>query len=369
MSDASHGRRVLVTGIAGALAGLVARALEARDDVELIVGVDVREPQHRLARTAFVHADIRNPLVAERLRDERIDTVVHLSISSTPDVAGGRARMKERNVISTMQLLAACRTLPDLERLVLRSSTAVYGSDHRDPTLVREDDAPRRPVEHGFAKDMTEVEAYVRSFAAGRPDVDVTVLRFANLVGANVGGSIHALFTLPVVPSIAGYDPRLQFCHEDDAVEVLTRVVTGAHPGTYNVAGPGVLYLSQCVRIAGHLQVPVPSPFVDGLASLLRRAGRSDVSADQLRFLQFGRTVDTTRLTDELGVEPRHTTRSAFEDLVARRRIKGLVDRDEVVRLVDEAGMLVERARRAARRATTRGDAGGAPCEGERVDA
>jgi UDP-glucose 4-epimerase len=56
-------RRVLITGIAGQLAGLVARALEERDDVLEIVGVDVREPQHDLRRTEFVRADVRNPLV------------------------------------------------------------------------------------------------------------------------------------------------------------------------------------------------------------------------------------------------------------------------------------------------------------------
>jgi UDP-glucose 4-epimerase len=328
----ADGRRVLITGIAGPLAGLVARELEQRADVQELVGVDIREPQHDLRRTEFVRADIRNPLVARILEVAEIDTVLHLSTTAQPGAAGGRARMKERNVIGAMQLLAACQRTPSLRRFVLKSTAAVYGSNHTDPALFREDELPRSGPKHGFGKDATEVEGYVRGFARRRPDVGVTVLRFANLLGGRVEGSFDALFSFPLVPRVLGFDPRLQFCHEEDAVEVLVRAATGDHPGTFNVAGDGMLYLSQCSRLAGRASLPVPLPLVSGVASLARRSRRVDVSPDQLRFLQFGRGVDTTRLVEEFGYRPRFSTRAAFEDFVRRRRITGLIDRDDVVR-------------------------------------
>ncbi len=55
-----------------------------------------------------------------------------------------------------------------------------------------------------------------------------------------------------------GFDPRLQFVHEDDGVELLRRVALDDHPGVYNVAGDGVLLLSQCLRRAGRFWLPVP---------------------------------------------------------------------------------------------------------------
>lgn len=326
------GRRILITGIAGELAGLTARELEQRDDVLELIGVDVREPTHELTRTRFVRADVRNALVGHLLQTEGIDTLLHLSTSSTPAAAGGRARMKERNVIGAMQLLAACQHTPTLRRFVLRSTTAVYGSNHRDPAMFREDELPRIGPRHGFAKDATEVEGYVRSFARRRPDVEVTVLRFANLLGSRVDSAFQSLFSLPVVPTVLGYDPRLQFTHEDDAVSVLVRAATGEPTGTFNVAGEGALYLSQCIRIAGRVPVAVPGPFVSGVAELARRSGRVDVSPDQLRLLKLGRVVDTTALREQLKITPRYSTRATFEDFLQRRRIRAFVDRDEVAR-------------------------------------
>lgn len=330
----ARGRRVLITGIAGSFAGLVAQRLEARDDVATIVGVDVREPRHGLERTRFVRADISNPLVARTMREERIDTLVHASLIASPGGAGGRQRMKERNVISSMQLLAACHELDDLERVVLRSSTAVYGSDHRDPAAFREEDAPREPVRHGYAQDVTDVEGYVRALAQRRSDLDVTVLRFANLVGPTIDGAFRSLLGLPLLPSIAGYDPRLQFVHEDDAVAVVERAVVGSHPGTFNVAGEGVLSLAQCARMARRARLPVPRPLVDTVTALVRRSTGVDVASDQLRFLRFGRVVDTTRLRDEFGDPLRHDSRSAFRDLVASRPSDGGLDTEALARAV-----------------------------------
>ncbi len=98
--------------------------------------------------------------------------------------------MKEINVIGTMQLLAACQKAPSVRRLVVKSSTSVYGCSPRDPALFTEDMEPRRHRRSGYAKDAVEVEGYVRGFARRRPDVAVTTLRCRELperAGQRVG--------------------------------------------------------------------------------------------------------------------------------------------------------------------------------------
>ena len=331
--DSGTGRRVLITGISSHLAGRLAQELEADERVTEIIAVDVAEPRVELTRTEFVRADIRNPLVSRIVSTSAVDTVVHTATVAGPGAAGGRARMKEQNVIGVMQLLAACQNSPDVSKVVLKSSTAVYGSDHTDPALFREDEAPTTPPAHGFTADAVEIESYLRAFARRRPDVTTTTLRFANFLGGHMESVLGSFFALPVVPSVLGFDPRLQFVHEDDGLEVLVRSVREDHPGVYNVAGPGVVYLSQCVRKAGRVQVPLPMPMVSAAAGIVRRSRRLDFSPEQLKFLQFGRAVDTTRLEEEFGYAPRYSTAEAFTDFVGQRRIRQIVKRDDVVRL------------------------------------
>jgi hypothetical protein len=110
---------------------------------------------------------------------------------------------------------------------------------------------------HGFAKDAMQVEDYVRSFERRRPNVTVTVLRTANQVGPTVENPLTRYFALPVCPVVFGFDPRLQFLHEEDASAALLRVLLGpvAH-GTYNLAGDGVVLLSQAIRMTLSPRVP-----------------------------------------------------------------------------------------------------------------
>ena len=84
--------------------------------------------------------------------------------------------------------------------------------------------------------------------------------------------------------------------------------------GTFNVAGDGVLLLSQALRCLHRPTVPLPGFAVGGLGSLLRQARAADFSPEQLGFLTYGRGVDTTRMRSVLGFEPAFSTASAFED-------------------------------------------------------
>src|SRR6266487_852040 len=252
------GQRVMITGVSRHLAGKLAQRLEADPEVEYIVGVDLEEPEVDLERTEFVHADIRNPLIAKIIQTAEVDTLVHLSIISTPTRVGGRSAMKEINVIGSLQLFAACQKSPTLRKLVMKSSTAVYGASPLDPALFTEDMAAKEVPRHGFAKDSVEVEQYARDFGRRRPDVDVNILRFANFMGSQIETTLTRFFSLPFVPSPIGYDPRLQFIHEEDAEEVLYRATRRDHDGIFNVAADGVVLLSQAIRICGMLPLKVP---------------------------------------------------------------------------------------------------------------
>jgi UDP-glucose 4-epimerase len=310
----SNGRVVLVTGVSRDLGRRFARAVAEDPSVRRVIGVDVTPPRGDAGSVSFVRADIRNPVIAKVIAKENVDTVVHMSVISTPGSAGGRNTMKELNVIGTMQLLAACQKAPSVQHLVVKSTTTVYGASNRDPAMFTEDMEPRRAPRSGYAKDVAEIEGYVRGFARRRPDVRTLILRCANVIGPHVVSPISSYFRLPVIPTVGGFDARLQFLHEDDLHDVLTLAVGSDAAGVYNVAGEGVITLAQAVRRLRRPSVPMPGSFVGGLGSLLRSARLADFSPEQIGFLTYGRGVDTTRMREDLGFRPQFTTPDAFAD-------------------------------------------------------
>jgi UDP-glucose 4-epimerase len=346
VSDPRSPGVVLVTGVSRYLGSHVAAQLARDPRIERVIGLD-HEPPYEPDEPIpyeYVHADIRTRPPTPVIADNGVQTVVHLAVASGADPhAGGRAAMKEQNAIGTMQLLAACQQAPKLRKIVFRSSTAAYGASFRDPSVFTEDAEPRAVPRGGFARDVLDMEGYFRGFRRRCPEVAVTVLRFAPFIGSTAATSLTRYFAQPLVPTVLGRDPRLQFVHIDDALEILHRAVVEDHPGTYNVAGPGVITLSQAVRRAGRIALPILEPGMTAMAGLAKSLGRSDYNLDQLDLFVHGRVVDTTRLTEEFGFEPRPTP-VAFADFL-RGTGAGEVLPHEMVKSMEEA--ILQRIRQA----------------------
>jgi UDP-glucose 4-epimerase len=131
--------RVLVTGLSTYWGGRVAQALERRPDVEVVVGVDTRDPRLPLERTEFVRADSTHSILARIVRATQVDTIVHTHLIVDSTRVSGR-QLHEINVIGTMNLLAAAGAPSSpVRKVVLKSSGLVYGANAADPYVFRED--------------------------------------------------------------------------------------------------------------------------------------------------------------------------------------------------------------------------------------
>jgi UDP-glucose 4-epimerase len=323
---------VVVTGVSRFIAAHVAARLAADPAIGRVIGVDSTDPPADLAplldEVELISADPRTagPAIAEL----GAEVVAHLAVLTAPDGrSGGRAAMKEQNVIGTMQLLAACQQAPRVRKLVVRSSTAAYGASFRDPAVFTEETEPRQVPRGGFARDILDIEGYVRGFRRRRPDVTVTVLRFAPFLGSRADTTLTRYFAMPVVPTVLGRDPRLQFVHVDDALEVLHRSIVEDHPGTFNVAGAGVLSLSQAIRRAGRIPLPVVEPGLSAAAAFAKSIGRRGFGLDQVDLFVHGRVVDTSALIEEYGFTPRSTA-AAFDDFLRGHALGALAGPDRL---------------------------------------
>jgi UDP-glucose 4-epimerase len=264
--------------------------------------------------------DANYSILSKIVAATKVDTIVHTFLVVDPTTVTRKA-MHEINVIGTMNLFAAASAPNSTVRnVVVKSSTAVYGCSAEDPTFFTETTQPSRPLRRPLERSLEQVEAYVGDFAEDNPHVTVSLLRFANVVGSEITTPLTRALARSVVPSMFGFDPRIQFVHEDDVIDAILFVLRNDLAGVYNVAGDGLLPWSEVASICGRRTLPLP-PFVNGdLLAPLRRFA-IDLPEEYLNLLRYGRGVDNRKLTSR-GFRYRYTSAEAVQQFIQAVRLK-----------------------------------------------
>ena len=304
------GRRVLVMGLASYWGGRLAQALEGFEQIETIIGVDANDPTMELERTEFVRVSNRHGLIQRIVRAAEIDTVIDARLTVNSVAASPRVT-HENNVIGTMNILAACSGPGSpVRKFVFKSSAHYYGCEQDDPSFFTESMRRPHPPRTRLERGMVDAESAIRDFAVKTPEVEVTVLRCANVLGPDVDTAFTRMFSLPAVPMVLGFDPRVQFVHEDDVVHALEHAALNSVPGVFNVGADGVLSLSEAIGLLGKMYLPILPPYGAGLlAGPLRRLGLR-IPDEMWNQLRFGRGLDN-RAYKAAGFRYGYTTREA----------------------------------------------------------
>jgi UDP-glucose 4-epimerase len=312
---------VVVTGIGGRLAQMVAGALAGQADVR-VIGVDRAPAEPPMLSIDSRVSNLRGQALLELLREVGADVVVHLAQFGEERAAPGREAAVRGNVITTMELLGACATA-GVRRAVLRSSTLVYGASHDLPALIGESTPLRMPSLPGLARDYVEIGRFAADFAQRRPDLSIVVLRCAGLAGGGVSSPLSRYLSQPAPRTLLGFDPRIQALHPADAAVAfaLAALVDGVS-GTFNIAAEGLVTLTQAILLAGQRPLPLPGLLLDiaGLfgGSAIRMTGELPFDPG---FLRYSCVADTRRAREELGWLPQHSADKALRDLVPDREL------------------------------------------------
>ncbi len=320
------GRRVLITGLSTFWGGRVAQALERDPRVDVIVGLDRFEPTVELERTEYVRSDESYSILARIVKATKVDTIVHTFLVVDSTTMRSKT-MHEINVIGTMNLFAAASAPSSTVRnVVVKSSTLVYGSNKEDPTWFREEFRRTAPPRTTVERTLDQVNGYVKDFAEDNPHVNVTLLRFSNVLGPDIVTPLSKALELPLVPAMFGFDPRLQLVHEDDVVRSILFVLDHQVAGVYNVAGDGLLPWSEVAAICGKRTIWFP-PFGVGLAAApLRRLG-VELPPELLALLKYGRGVDNRRLK-RAGFAYQYTSAGTVQSFAEAMRLRNTVGRE-----------------------------------------
>jgi UDP-glucose 4-epimerase len=320
-------RRILITGLSTYWGGRLAQALEQDPEIETVIGIDRRPPKLALERTEFVQVSDAHSLIRRIVDAAEIDTIVDTRLV-VDSIVTSRSRAHENNVIGTMNVLAAASGVggsgSPVRKLVFKSSARYYGAEQDDPAFFTEDMRRPHPPRTPLERDICEAEANVRDFRHKNPETTVTMLRFANALGPDLRTSWQSYLGLPAIPTILGFDPRMQFIHEDDMANCLEHAVKYDLDGTFNCAADGVLVLSEIAGLLGKPVLPVLPPWGTGLAVQAARRAGLPIQAELLPQLRFGRGLDNRRYK-ATGFRYQHTTRETVLRLREQQRLEPIL--------------------------------------------
>lgn len=312
--------RIAVTGTASFLGSRILRRLaEVRGEDE-IVAVDIASPpatlqgvRHRMVDLTLPGADQR---LVEIFDEEGIDTVVHAAFFTNP--RRDAAYSHELESIGTLHLAAAAAA-GGVRHLVMRSFTAVYGARGRNPNFLTEEKRPDPPERLSWARDKLEAEEHAFSFAKRYPDLGVSVLRFATLMGPGVHTFYTRVFSKRVVPVVLGYDPLVQLLHPEDALRAVDAVLAHGPSGILNIVPGDAMTLLTLLHLSDKLTLPVPHPVASTLADFWWGTGVGEAPGGFVEYARFPFVADGEKARRELGFTPRRSSREALQAFLAYR--------------------------------------------------
>ena len=319
MTTSSIPKVIAVTGAAGYIGQRIIHRMIHEPAIDRVVGIDVRPSQFIHAKLTFVQQSVNDNLDT-LFKDYGVEAVVHLAFILRQ--LRDREQSSKVNIGGASNVLWACEAA-NVRRIVLMSSSTVYGP-HEDNDEMLTEDAPLRPPEHfNYAVDKTKVEWLYRNYATQRPQKQVSILRGCVVMGPSVDNFITQALNKPMLIAVGRDDPPMQFLHEEDLVDLLWRFVSEPHPGTYNVGGPGAVRWSEVCKMAHKRLLRFSSAIAYGITNLTWKLHLQDDSPGVgLDFIRWPWTVSTERVERELGFTFKHTSHEAIEAYISGRRHK-----------------------------------------------
>jgi len=311
-------KNIAITGISGYIGTRLLSRLDAIDSIQKIIGIDVRPPVLRSPKLWLYLQDVRKPF-AELFVENEVDTAIHLAFVLKP--TRERTSAQKIDVEGTINFVQACRQARVGHVLYLSSHT-VYGAHHDNPVPLTED-SPLRPLPgFQYSWDKAQAERIVRDFGQSQRDVTTTILRCCPVIGPHAAGSVPVLmFKPPVMIGVAGFDPRMQFVHEDDLMQVIETFLNQKKGGIFNVAGEGDLRYSEVAKLARKRLLRLPDSLIKPLIRISWALHlQNDSPYAGLEFIKYPPVVSTGKLLKETGFRFHYSTEEALSSFVSSLR-------------------------------------------------
>jgi len=257
---AQQGKIVAVTGASGYVGTKLLERLEREPGVRKMVAFDVKPLPLPVHNISFYRKNVSES-IEDELNDQGATTLVHLAFNAH---RGANRRevtaVHDENVETLRSVMASCVN-SRITHLIYLSSHSVYGA-HSDNPVPIPDDAPMRPSDdYPYAYDKQQCEMVLEEFAQAQSDIKITTLRSCIVLGNGADNLTTKLFFRSWMIGVMDYNPPMQFVYDDDLARIMSIIIQQEIPGTFNVAGDGVVHYREMAKIIKSKLISLP-PFI-----------------------------------------------------------------------------------------------------------
>jgi UDP-glucose 4-epimerase len=290
---------IVVTGIVGRLGRRLVRRLHRE---RTVIGLDRRKFLDRPKDIEHHEIDVRRKKAKDVFRSRKVAALVHLGAMHDPTKTAEEHHTW--NVLGFQKLLEYVRQY-DVPKLVLLSSSSLYGARPDNPQFLSEDAPLLGSGAFSEMRDLVELDMLAQSFFWKHPKTETVILRPTHILGT-VRNAPSNYLRLQVVPTLLGYDPMVQVVHQDDVVRAIELALRPGVRGIFNVGGPPPVALSRALRVLERPTLPLPFSVAKPTLERLWKLRMTSFPAPELDYIRYVCMVDDTRARQVLGFAPEH---------------------------------------------------------------
>ena len=312
--------RIAITGSSGQIASKLIPLIAELDECEVIWGIDLKPPEARFDKFHFLKKDVRDPLLKDFFKKNKIKTVFHLAFVLNP--IHNTELMYEINIKGTENVLK-CALEAGVEQVLITSSASAYGALPDNPVPLKEDHPLRAEPAFPYAYHKRLIDLFCQEFAEKHPEIKITIFRPVIVIGRKFENFIARVFLFPFNFFIAGSDPYLQFISEEDVARGIMLGFLKKKAGAFNLAGEGMLKLSQIWEIQKRFfTINFPEWVIYPLIKIGWRVHFPGVGFPEgaIDYFRYPWVVDISKAKAELGFTPSKTSREVWEEYVRFRK-------------------------------------------------
>lgn len=310
-------RTIAITGISGYIGNQLLQRLNKQDSVETIIGIDIKPPRTASSKLRFYSRDICEPF-SDIFVNNKVDSAIHLAFAVKP--THNYAGAHRTDIDGVKNFLNACRQA-SVEHLLYMSSNTAYGP-HPDNPVPLSEESPLRPIpSFQYSRDKGESDMICQDFAKQNPNICVTIARFCPVLGPDGRGTVSAGMFQSVMMRLTGYNPQLQFIHEDDVTEVFLTLLNQKQEGIFNAGGDGWLSYKEVIAATGKRCIVLPAALITPVLSItwaLRLQSQSPPSG--LEFIKYPMVLSTDKLKKATGFKFRYSSRETLMSYLSAQK-------------------------------------------------